>query len=455
MSGVTEFEPILPVRTILCSEGRETPIWTLNINKEDITVKLKTFVFAVMTIAGGTVAPIGSSAFADCGPSGQSIRILASDFPAIHAVAGTAEAQCGGAAAEFARNHTTEAREIMNAALTTNPAEYTSVIVANSTLTQLMNDGLVRPLNDLVDRYGSHLKSHQLITIDGNVMAVAFMANSQHLFSRTDILEKAGVDGIPATYDEILAAAEKIRAAGIMEYPIVMNMKVGWNVGEVFNTIYLAHGGEFFKPGSAEPNINNDLALAALGVMKALAGYAHPDHLTQASNETQGLWEAGQAALGYMWGSRGGVILDGEGSTEDVTSNTVLSSAPTVTGGSIPGATLWWDGITIANNVSDAEAEATFAALVGAMTPGMVAKHNDDAVWLIDGFKPGPAAAGVSATATGGAKSYPMIPYIGLMHNALGAELVDFLKGTESAEQALADVVAAYVTAAKEKGFLN
>lgn len=189
--------------------------------------------------------------------------------------------------------------------------------------------------------------------------------------------------------------------------------------------------------------------------MKSLAEYAHPDHLTQASNETQGLWEAGQAALGIMWGSRGGVILDNEGSSEEVTSNTVLTSAPTVAGGSIPAATLWWDGITISTNVGDAEAEATFAALVSAMTPEMVAEHNDDAVWLIEGFRPGPAAAGVAATATGGTKSYPMIPYIGLMHNALGAELVDFLKGSESAEQAIADVEAAYVTAAREAGFLN
>ena len=67
----------------------------------------------------------------------------------------------------------------MNQALTPNPAEYTSVIVANSTLTQLMNDGLVRPLNDLVEKYGPDLKPSQLITIDGDIMAVAFMANSR------------------------------------------------------------------------------------------------------------------------------------------------------------------------------------------------------------------------------------------------------------------------------------
>lgn len=410
-------------------------------------------------VAGALASLMGSAAFAaghvDCGPEGQSIRILASDFPAIHAVADAAEENCAAQAAEFTRNHTTEARQIMNAALTPNPAEYTSVIVANSTLTQLMNDGLVRPLNDLVEKYGANLPKNLMITIDGNIMAVAFMANSQHLFSRTDILSQAGIDSVPGTYDEVIAAAKAIREAGIMQNPLVMNMKTGWNVGESFNLVFLAHGGEFFKPGTAEPMINSDAGVAALNTLKSLVEYAHPDYLTQASNETQALWEAGEAALGIMWGSRGAAVLDGEGSTEEVTSNTVLSAAPSVEPGGIPGATLWWDGFTISTNVSDAEAEATFAALASALNPEMVAANNDDAVWLLDGFVPGAAAAGVSATAQGGAAPYPMLPQIGLLHNALGAELADFLKGDESAEKALADVEAAYITAAKEAGFLQ
>lgn len=399
---------------------------------------------------------MGSAAFAaDCGPEGRSIRILASDFPAIHAVVGTAEGNCAAAAGEFTANHTTEARQIMNAALTPNPAEYTSVILANATLTQLMNDGLVRPLNDLVEKYKDSIPPNLLISIDGNVMAIAFMANSQHLFSRKDILEEAGVEGIPASYEEVIDAAEKIRAAGIMEHPLVLNIQTGWNVGEVFNMLYMGHGGEFFAPGSAEPAINNEQGIAALNTMAALVEYAHPDHLTHASNETQGLWESGQAALGIMWGSRGAPILDDEGSSEEVTSNTVLSAAPTVGGGTVPAATLWWDGIAISANIPDEDAEATFAALVSGLTPDMVAANNDDAVWLLNGFEPGPAAAGVAATVQGGAKPYPMIPQMGLLHAALGSELTDFLKGGESAEQALADVETAYRTSAKEAGFLK
>ncbi|MDJ0827460.1 MAG: extracellular solute-binding protein [Rhodobacter sp.] len=409
-----------------------------------------------VAIAGAFAGLMGTAAYAaDCGPAGKSVRILGSDFPAIQAVSGTAEANCAANAAEFSVTLRDNTRDIMNQALTPNPAEYTSVIVANSTLTQLMNDGLVRPLNDLVEKYGANLNPNQLITIDGNVMAVAFMANSQHLYARSDILAEAGVEGIPSTVDEIVAAAEAIRAAGIMEHPLVMNMNVGWNVGEVFNLFYFAHGGELFKAGSAEPNVNNEIGVAALNSIKSLVEYAHPDHLSQASNETQGLWEAGQAALGIMWGSRGGAILDDEGATEEVTSNTVLAAAPTAGGGSIPAATLWWDGVTIAANIPDEDAEATFAAVVSALNADMVAEHNDDAIWLIEGFQPGPAAAGVAATAAGGAKPYPMIPYVNLMHNALGSELVDFYKGDESAEDALADVEAAYTTAAKEAGFLN
>ncbi len=48
----------------------------------------------------------------------------------------------------------------------------------------------------------------------------------------------------------------------------------------------------------------------------------------------------------------------------------------------------------------------------------------------------------------------PMQPYMGLLHTALSAELAEFMAGSEDAAQALADVKAAYDTAAKEGGFL-
>ena len=395
---------------------------------------------------------LGHTTYAGCGISGGSIRILSNDFPALHAVIDAAE-KCAGDGVTFRRNQTKEHRNIQVAALTANPAEFTSAIVANSSIVPLLNDGLIRPLDALVAKHGRGLKKHQLITINGKIMAVAFMANAQHLYYRKDILARAGV-GVPTSYDEVLSAANAITAKGIMDYPFALNTKKGWNLGEEFVNMYLGYKGQLFKPGSAVASVNNAKGVAALKMIKSLTIYSNPDFLTFDSNATQALWEGGKLAMATMWGSRGGTILDDKGSTSKITSNTVLAGAPTVGGGSTPATTLWWDGFTIAKNISDKDAKATFIAMMKGISTEMVRANNDAAVWLIDGFVPGKAATGVSASASAGATPYPMLPYAGLLHNALGSELSEFLQGKESAQQALSDVEAAYTASAKEKGFL-
>ena len=409
---------------------------------------LKTITFA------GAFALLGSTAIANCGISSGNVSILSNDFPAIQAV--TAEAaKCAGNGVTVESNLTKDHKDIMVAALTANPSQYSSVIVSNSTLVTLMNDGLVQSLDDLVAKHGAGLNKSQLITVDGKVMAVAFMANAQHLFTRTDILEKAGIKEIPGTYEDVLAAAEAIRSAGLMEYPVALNTKAGWNLGEEFVNMYMGTGADLFTSGTAEVSINNDHGVATLNMLKKLVAYSNPDFLTYDSNATQAEWEAGNLALAAMWGSRGGAVLDGEGSADGVSSNTVLTAAPTWGNDARPASTLWWDGIGISTNVSDADAEATFIAMMNGISSDMVKANNDAAVWLIEGYEASAASAGVAATAANGAAPYPMLPFMGTLHGALGGEISDFLQGTESAEQALADVEAAYTTAAKEKGFLK
>ncbi len=409
--------------------------------------------FFKTTAATTAIVLMGSTAYADCGLSGGNVNILGNEFGAIQALVAGAK-ECASATVTVESNLTTEHRDIQVAALTANPAQYTAAIVANSSIVPLLNEGLVRPLDDLIAKHGAGIKKNQMISIDGKVMAIAFMANAQHLFVRQDILDQAGV-AVPTSYEEVIAAGQAIKDAGIMDHPFAMNSMTGWNLGEEFINMYLGAGGAFFNPGTAEPAVNNATGVQALETLKALAGLSNPDFLTFDSNATQALWESGGVAIGQLWGSRASGILDAEGSSEDVTSNTVLAAAPTVGGGDTPASTLWWDGFTIAKNISDEDAEATFVAMVNGIRPDVVAANNDEAVWLADGFTPGPAATGVFATASAGARPYPMIPFMGLMHTALGAELSDFLQGNETAEQALADVEAAYTAAAKEQGFLQ
>ncbi len=397
-------------------------------------------------------AALSSSVWAGCGIDGGRVSIVGNEFPAIQAV-GSAAAECAGGGVEVTKNLTADHQKINVQGMTGNPAEYTTAIIANSSIVALMVEDVIRPLDSLVAKHGQDIQKHQLVTVGGDIMAVAFMANAQHLVFRADVLAEAGLTP-PTTYEEMLVAASIIRDRGLMQNPVGGAYMAGWNLAEEFVNMYIGHGGEFFEPGTAKVSINNQAGVDALNMMKALSHFMSPDFLTHDSNATSAEWKAGNVAIMNMWGSRVGPLQSDEVDAE-IASNTDIAGPMTVGGGSIPASTLWWDGWTVAKNISDEDAEATFLAMKHAVRPEML---NDEtallAVWLIEGYEPTVASRGVVAAAQMGAKPYPMVSYQGLLHSALGAEIVDFMQGKESAVTALADTEAAYTAAATEKGYL-
>ena len=395
---------------------------------------------------------LASSAWAGCGISEGRVSIVGNEFPAIQTI-GAGAMECAGDGVTVETNLTADHQKINLPGMTGNPAEFTSAIVANSSIVALMNNDVIRPLNDLVAKHGQGLQKSQLVTIDGNIMGIAFMANAQHLTYRSDVLKDQRLSP-PTTYEEMLVAAAKIRKSGLMQNPVGGAYKAGWNLAEEFVNMYMGYGGEFFKPGTAEIAVNNQQGVDSLNMMKSLSEYMNPDFLTHDSNATSAEWKAGNVALMNMWGSRIGA-LRGDEVDAAVVAATATAGPMTVGGGSTAASTLWWDGWTVAKNISDVDAEATFIAMMHAIRPDMLNETTSpQAVWLIDGYEPTPAAAGVFAAAAMGTKPYPMLPYAGLMHSAAGAELVDFMQGKETAQEALAGLEAAYTTAATEKGYL-
>lgn len=406
---------------------------------------------ALSALMGTTM--LASTAYADCGIAAGNVSIIGNDFPAIHTVVDAASA-CGAANVTVKANLTADHQKLNAPGMTASPAEYSAAIVASSSIVPLMSAGLIRPLDELIAAHGADIPAGQLITIDGKVMAVAFMANAQHLFYRKDLLDAAGITA-PATYEAVLAAAQTLRDGG-MATPFCSTYMAGWNLAQEFVNAYLGMGGEFFAAGSAEPAINNATGIAALEMIKSLTAYASPDYLTFDSNVATAEYEAGNCAIMTLWGSRAGALMDGVDSAAGVAENTVAAAMPSAGGNSIPATTLWWDGWTVASNVSEEDAVATFLALKAGTAPSILnADTMGQAVWLMDGYAPTAQSAGVSASIAGGARPYPMEPYMGAMHTALGANIADFLTDKEDAAQTLADIEATYITAAKEGGFLN
>jgi len=398
-------------------------------------------------ILAGAVSLLSTGAYAACDfENTVQVKSLSAGFEAWKA-ATAAMAECGNFEAELDQ----EFRTKQPAAFAANPSLYQIGGVANGTLVPLMNDGTVRPLDDLVAKYGQNLTPNQLIKIDGEVMAVAMMVNTQHLMYREDILNDLGI-AVPKTYDEVLAAAEKIKAAGVVDYPLGATYKTGWNLAQDFENMYIGFGGTFFADGSM-PSINNDQGVAALEMMKRLTAYMDPEYLVSDSTYVQQQFQQGKIAMANLWASRAGAMNDEAES--QVVGKVIMASAPAAILGEKPASTLWWDGIVIAKNITDEEADAAFRVAMAGLNKEMVQANSDVAVWLVAGFEPGPLAQGAVETAMNGTVPYPASSEMGLMHTALGNGVFDFLTGAKDAKTTLADIEAAYLTAAKEAGLVK
>ena len=168
-----------------------------------------------------------TAAFADCGTQAGHISIISNDFDALKVMADGAK-ECASSAVTVTANLTTQHEQIEGPALTVNPAHVHCHLRRQCLGGGAARQGLLRPLDDYVARYGQDLQSNQLIKVGGQVVAIAFDANSQHLFYRKDILDKAGVQP-PKSYEDELADAKIIKDKGIMQYPLAAADKPGWD----------------------------------------------------------------------------------------------------------------------------------------------------------------------------------------------------------------------------------
>jgi len=394
----------------------------------------------------------GGAAQAGCGVQGGELRLLSDDWEALNVIAERAEA-CRDARLGVETQRTREHKTLQVPALSAQPARYTAVVVSNNTIVPLLDKALIRPLDDLVARHAPALPERQLIRIDGRIMAIAFNANAQHLYYRRDLLEAAGLSP-PTTHAELLDAAGTLRENGVAT-PLVGTLAAGWDLANEFLNLYLGLGGEPFVAGSAEPAIQGEQGLEALRTLRALSGFMDADFLSIDSNELQSIWESGEPALAIGWNSRAEALLDVAGDAPEVAAQTAVAAAPSIGDTTVPAAPLWWNGFTIATHIDDADADASFRLMLHAISPQLLDEHADASTWLIEGYVPSATSAGLMANVAAGAKPYPMLAPMGLLHTALGDNLAQFLQGSEPAEQALADAAAAYRTAAREQGFIE
>jgi ABC-type glycerol-3-phosphate transport system substrate-binding protein len=408
---------------------------------------------SLFTLTFASTVAFAAAAQAECQVEGSGeVNVVMNFFPVLELLDKQMQT-CAGDTLKIANKLTTDHRSELKNLAEASSSPFDAAHVANSSITPLQAKGQLVALNDLVEKYRDkyQIEDQMLITFGDQVMAVAFMANAQHLFYRRDIFDELGI-AAPQTWDEVVAAAEKIKAAGVIEYPYGAAYKTGWELGNDFVDIYLAYGGELFDPATGEAAFDNEAGLKTLELMKTLVGYMSPNALAIDFGGVKQQMQQGQVAMAFLWGDQAASMDDPKESK--VVEKVAFAPAPSVEVGGPPATAFWWDGFVIPSNL-DGDPDLTFQVLMEALKPDVVSENNDATLWLRSNYQPGKYAEAIIASVEGGAPPYPMLPQAGLAHSAIGENIDDFLAGKESAEQSLADAAAEYRKAAVDAGYLN
>ena len=173
----------------------------------------------------------------------------------------------------------------------------------------LATDEKLVPLDDLFDKYADDYglndiseSMRQGMSFDGQLYALPMQAQMFVMAYRADVFEDLGLD-VPTTFPEMIEAAEAIKAAGLMEYPIALPWLATADVSTSYQGVMNSLGADFV---TAEGDVTLDTPEAeeALEAMLALKPYMDPQVTTFDQPKVQQQMYNGTAAMSIMFSGR-------------------------------------------------------------------------------------------------------------------------------------------------------
>lgn len=143
-------------------------------------------------------------------------------------------------------------------------------------------DGLLEPVGDVIEASKDDFTESTLqsMTYDGELYGVPWLVTAQSVLCIKDVIEKAGIE-CPTTFDEVLAAAPKVKEAGfyVMQHEGAIEVTLNGS----FYQFLRSAGGEVLNEDGTEAAFNGPEGLRALEFLTELAknDYLPQQSLTQ------------------------------------------------------------------------------------------------------------------------------------------------------------------------------
>ena len=127
--------------------------------------------------------------------------------------------------------------------------------VSDAWLPEFAEAQWLAPIDDVPElmKYNADAASYctQSMTYKGKQYGLSYYGDHMSFICNTDVLQRAGIDKPPTTWDEVVQASLKIKQAGTVEYPMLLSLAIDTWLIEFMSAMVFSHGGRFVDPQGA------------------------------------------------------------------------------------------------------------------------------------------------------------------------------------------------------------
>jgi multiple sugar transport system substrate-binding protein len=163
-------------------------------------------------------------------------------------------------------------------------------------------------LLDVTDRVSSNMKDDvydkawEIVGYNERLYGLPWLLDLEYFFYNEQILNEAGIENPPTTWEEVVEQSKIIKEKGIVEYPMV------WSWAQIealicdWVTLLKGNNGEFFDKNN-KPAFNNEEGIETLTWMKETidSGLTNPASLSANEEEVRRIFSQGNAAFTINW----------------------------------------------------------------------------------------------------------------------------------------------------------
>lgn len=121
--------------------------------------------------------------------------------------------------------------------------------ISDAWLPEFAEAGWLADIDDIagLKRYNAEASDYctQSMTYKGKQYGLSYYGDHMSFMVNTDVMQRAGIAAPPTTWDEVTEQCLKIKAAGIMEYPLLLSLGADTWLIEFVSALTFAFGGRF------------------------------------------------------------------------------------------------------------------------------------------------------------------------------------------------------------------